>query len=111
MKNNIMKNRIKVEFKFGKHTIFKSPRDLTIIQLEHMKTSLALTCKCDVDDIEVIYNAPNKNLSSLDVSKNGLHFFDKMKLINGIKFPFELGSDEHLDAIKNGDLDDKLLFI
>lgn len=106
-----MKQRIKVEFKVGKHTIFKSPRELTIEQLENMKHALALTCRCQTEDIEVIYTAPNSNISKLDISKNGLHIWDSMKVISGLSLPFELGSDAHLDAILDGTIDNKLKFV
>ena len=106
-----MKHRTKVEIKFGSHTIFRSPRELTLQQLDNIKLALAMACRCDVDDIEVIYTKPNPILSSYEVSKLGkLLRYDGYLAIDKVSLPFELGSDVHLDAILDGTLEDKLKF-
>jgi len=107
-----MTHRTKIEMKFGTHTIFKSPRELTLQQLDHLKQALALTCKCQVDDIEVIYTKSNPNLSNYEISKLGKLFrLDGYLAIDKVSLPFELGSDQHLDAILDGTLENKLKFI
>jgi hypothetical protein len=107
-----MTHRTKIEMKFGTHTIFKSPRELTLQQLDHLKQALAMTCKCQVDDIEVIYTKSNPNLSNYEISKLGKLFrYDGYLAIDKVSLPFELGSNEHLDAILDGTLENKLKFI
>jgi len=104
--------RTLIEMKYGKHTIFKSPRQLTLKQLEHLKQALAMTCRCQVDDIEVIYTKSNPNLSNYEISKLGKLFkFDGYLAIDKVSLPFELGSNAHLDAILDGTLENKLKFV
>jgi hypothetical protein len=104
--------RTLIEMKYGKRTIFKTPRELTLLQLDHLKQALALTCRCQADDIEVIYTKSNPNLSNYEISKLGKIFrFDGYLAIDKVSLPFELGSDQHLDAILDGTLENKLKFI
>lgn len=107
-----MSQRTKLEFKVGNSVIFKTPRNITLENIENIKKALALSCKCDVDDIETIYKTPTIETSDYDVSKNGIQYWKTPFLdsFEGIRMTIELGSDEHLDAIKNGTLENILKF-
>lgn len=107
-----MSQRTKIEFKVGNSVVFKTPRNITIENIEHIKKALALNCKCSVDDIETIYKTPTIEMSDFDVSKDGIQNWNTPFLakFDSIRFNLVLGSDEHLDAIKNGTLENYLKF-
>jgi hypothetical protein len=107
-----MTPRTKIEFKVGNSVIFKTPRDLTLEQLDNIKQALSLTCKIDIADIEVVYNNTPIEMSEIDLSKNGLQHWKTpfLEVFGGIRLTLVLGSDEHLDAINNGTLEKYLKF-
>ena len=107
-----MSQRTKIEFKVGNSIIFKTPRNITLENIEHMKKALALNCKCNVDDIETIYKTPTVEISEFDVSKNGIQHWQTsfLKSFDGIKLNLVLGSDDHLDAMNDNTILDYLEF-
>lgn len=107
-----MSQRTKIEFKVGNSIIFKTPRNITLENIEHMKKALALNCKCNVDDIETIYKTPTVEMSEIDVSKHGMQHWETPFLakFDSIRLNLVLGSNEHLDAISNGTVENYLKF-
>lgn len=107
-----MSQRTKIEFKVGNSVIFKTPRDLTLEQLDNIKQALSLTCKCGIADIEVVYNNTPIEMSETDLSKNGLQHWKTpfLEAFGGVRLTLVLGSDVHLDAINNGTIEKYLKF-
>jgi hypothetical protein len=107
-----MSQRTKIEFKVGNSIIFKTPRNITLENIEHMKKALALNCKCNVDDIETIYKTPTVDTSEFDISKNGIQHWQTtfLKSFDGIKLKIDIESDSFLDAMNNNTLLDYLEF-
>jgi hypothetical protein len=107
-----MTPRTKIEFKVGNSVIFKTPRDLTLEQLDNIKQALSLTCKIDIADIEVVYNNTPIEMSEIDLSKNGLQHWKTpfLEAFSGVRLTLVLGSDAHLDAINNGTIEKYLKF-
>ena len=75
-----------------------------------MKVIISIGYKCKYEDIEVRFI--DSELSDIDVTTDGM--FDWMdceaRIISGVRLPFEIGSDEHLDAINSGLLETYLEF-
>lgn len=107
-----MTQRTKIEFKFNDRVIFSTQRNLSIEQLDCIKTSLALTCKIEMDDIEVIYHKIPLEMSEFDISKNGIQHWKTpfLESFGGVRLNLILGSNEHLDAINNGTIENYLKF-
>jgi len=105
--------RDKLLFKVGDEIIIEESVDLTINQINIIKMYITKEIGCFIDEIEVEHYQSNikQELSNLDCCDYGLIFFDEYPdEIKGIKLNLIIGSDEHLDAINNGTIENYLKF-
>ena len=105
--------RDKLLFKVDDEIIIEESIDLTIQQINIVKMYITKEIGCFIDDIEVEHYQCNvqQELSNIDCCEYGLVFYDEYPTeILGIKLDLVLGSDEHLDAINNGTIENYLKF-
>jgi hypothetical protein len=105
--------RDKLLFKVGDEIIIEESIDLTINQINILKIYITKEIGCFIDEIEVEHYQSDikEELSNLDCCSYGLIFCDKYPdEIQGLKLDFEIGSNEHLDAINNGTIENYLKF-
>lgn len=105
--------RDKLLFKVGDEIIVEESVDLTINQINIIKMYITKEIGCFIDEIEVEHYQSNikQELSNLDCCNYGLIFFDEYPdEIKGVKLNLIIGSDEHLDAINNGTIENYLKF-
>jgi len=103
---------MKVKFNIGTKTIIEKTGNVSDLQVKTMRKMIAHVYKCSENDIVTVFEA-EQEISNFDVTSDGI--FDWMdteaRIINGVKLNLIEGSDEHLEAISNGTLDDYLIFI
>lgn len=80
-----------------------------------MKIIIAEELNCEVDEIEVIYpTVPTikQDLSEIDVTMEGLFDWKDVNCnyITGVELSLKEGSDEYLDAVSSGTLENFLIF-
>lgn len=105
--------RDKLLFKVGDEIIVEESVDLTINQINIIKMYITKEIGCFIDEIEVEHYQSNikQELSNIDCCDYGLIFFDEYPdEIKGVKLNLIIGSDEHLDAINNGTIENYLKF-
>ena len=82
-------------------------------QIDEYKWLIASECECPFDDIDVETIDEATNLSEIDVNADGM--FDwkdvEYKILGGVKCSLVEGSDEYLDAMIKGNLQEYLIFI
>ena len=108
-----MKQRKKVLFKVNNEVVVEDSTDLKLNQIDELKWVIALECGCGYDDIEVEVLEESLDLSDeVDLTVDGLVFWKSLYItpIQGVVCLLEEGSDEYLDAINNGTLENHLLF-
>jgi len=104
--------RDKIIFKVDNEIIIEENIDLTIEQVNNIKIYICKEIGCFIDEIEVVFEkCTNKDLSLIDITPYGMVFYDEFPAsILGVTLDLVLGSDEHLDAISNGTLENYLNF-
>lgn len=107
-----MKARTKILFKINNVVVVEETSETIQDTVEKMKSIIAEECECCVDEITVEYEEL-PNLSEIDVSSDGMYYWTDcvFRYLNGVKLNIIKGSDEHLDAINKGNLEDYLVFI
>lgn len=106
--------KIEVLFKVKNQVIVCEPNDLSIDHIIVIKKIISEEYSCTCDEIDVEFKKTTI-LSEYDVSDEGMYNFTDgyPKLVTKVKllpFNFEIGSDEHLDAINDGTILDYLIF-
>lgn len=108
-----MSLRKKFVFKVNNQIVLEDTRELYPNQVDEMKWFVAKECSCHYDDVNVETVETSVALSEIDVDKFGL--FDWKSLdcnyLTGLKLSLVEGSDEHLDAVANGTLENFIVFI
>lgn len=108
-----MKARTKILFKINNEVILEESRDLYLNQIDELKNLIAKECDCTFDEVEVERVEMANDISEdIDVSNKGMHFWKSiyMQPIQGVYCILDEGSDEHLDAINNGTIEEYLSF-
>lgn len=105
--------RKKLLFKIRNEVIVEETTELFLDQIDKLKRVIAEECSCHVDDIDVeMVTDGKKEYSDFDVNENGMFFWeDYDRFIKGISTDLVIGSDEYLDAIIDGTILDKIIFI
>lgn len=108
-----MTNRRKIQFKVGKTIMVEELRDLSIEEIERLKVLVAQECECTPEDVEVdTIEAEIEMSEDIDVTDTGLVFWRSLSFdpIAGVRCKLIEGSDEYLDALNNGTLENHLEF-
>ena len=105
-------NRKITTFKIDNTVIVEETNDITIDAVERMKKYIAEGYGCTADDVEVEVIESPIELSGIDVTSNGMFSWldTDFILYKGVKCDLVIGSDEHLDAINNGSVENYLKF-
>jgi len=100
----------KILFKIKDEVVYIEDRDLEINGIENMKAIIARELECQVEDINLDYK-DIPEYSEIDVTYRGLIYWKSLFAIplSGVEILLVLGSDEHLDAILNGTIEDYLI--
>ena len=100
-----------IKFILNDTIISSDERDLNIPQIEAIKNVLAIRYKCDVNDIDVIFE--EKDVSEYDIGVDGMFMWKDLcpKYIKGVGLSIKEGSDQYLDSILNNTLEDYLIFV
>lgn len=111
-----MITRKKNLFKVNDQIVAEESVEMTIDMVEKMKWIIAEECQCPYDDIEVEYKTISTNSTDLseeiDVGVEGLHYWNSVypDPIQGLHCDLVIGSDEYLDAISNGTIEQHINF-
>lgn len=99
---------ITITFKHKERILYDTHSNLTIEGVENAKTLLSFLHKVDKDSIEV--ETEINELSEYDVSNLGMYKWTDTfpKKIKGVRLMLVEGSNEHLDAISKGTLENYL---
>lgn len=105
-------NRKITQYKIKDEIIFEDNKDLSLDAVERMKYYIAEAHGCTPDDVEVEAIDSVIELSDIDVTNDGLFSWSDVeyKIYSGIMLNLVEGSDEHLDAINNGSVENYLIF-
>lgn len=97
-----------IVFKLNDEIVLVEKRDLMLSEVDEMKNIIAQECECDVNDIDIETIDEVKDLSELDVIGGGLVYWSALypKIIGGVELLIDMGSDDYLDAMNKGSLND-----
>jgi len=105
--------RVKVLFKIKNEVVVEESGDLTLTDIEKFKWVVVEECEANYDDIDVEIIELPLELGDIDVGSTGMYNY-KDSYFNikvGVKFTLIEGSNEHLEAISNGTIEDYLIFV
>ena len=105
-------NRRRIVFKVKDTVILDDARDLTEPQIEYLKWFVVAEVTCKYDEVDVEFVEPKHELSDIDITDGGMFNWKSTNpnFITGFKLKDIVeGSDEYLDAIANGTLEDDYL--
>jgi len=108
-----MNNRKVIVFKVNGEVVAEERKDLTIDEVETMRWIVAEEIGVPIFDVEVEVKEVSIELSEdIDVGSEGLYSWKSIyfKPIQGLKCTLEEGSDEYLDALNSGTLEEYLIF-
>jgi hypothetical protein len=107
--NNVRKVLL---FKVNGEVVIEDSINLNLTEIDNVKEDIAICFEIPIDSIEVVISE-EKVMSDIDVSIDGLICWTDVVFepYKGLTLPFNEGSDEHLDAIKKGNLIDYVKFI
>jgi len=108
-----MKPRKVILFKVNGEVVCEEHQDLTIEQVEKMKWVVAEEIEVAIFEVEVEYQDLPINLSEeMDVGAEGMYFWKsfEFKTVQGVYSDLIEGSDEYLDAILDGTIENHLNF-
>lgn len=108
-----MKQRRKLLFKVHNEVVTEESEDLFINQIDEIKWIIAQELECSFDEVEVeVLEYPIEYSDEIDVTEEGLIFWKALhhKPIKGVFCELKEGSDEYLDAMLNGRLEEHLHF-
>lgn len=102
-----------IQFKIDGEVIIEKHDDLFLNQIDEIKWDLAQIFDITTDDIEVTSLEIHDELSTLDVTSEGLVYFNGAypNPIKGMTCVLKEGSDEFLDAMNNGTILDYIKFV
>lgn len=105
--------RVKILFKVNNEIVVEEDKDLSITDIEKMKWVIVEEIETDYDNIEVEVITFNTDLSDIDVGCTGMYDFKDtfFETKCGVKLDVDVGSDEYLDALNKGTLENYLTFI
>lgn len=111
-------NRRKILFKVDNTVMVEELRDLSIDEIERMKELVAQECECTPEDVEVTtvnaeIEVSDEVDSTTDANGKGILIFWRslsFTPIVGVQCSLIEGSDEYLDALNNGTLENYLDF-
>ena len=105
-------SRKKILFKVNGQVVVEETRDLYLNEIDEMKWIVASECSCHYDDVDTETIETTIELSEIDVTTEGA--FDwkdtTAQIICGVSCLLKPGSDEYLDALSKGILEDYLIF-
>ena len=104
----------KIKFKINGDVVFADNRELTLDDIDLVKKQIIKFFKVDVDDIEVATeNFEDMISDSIDVGVDGLIFYGDShhEPIIAIECIVPMDSDEFINAMTVGDVNDVLRFI
>jgi hypothetical protein len=103
----------KLIFKVKDQIVMEDRRDLYPNQIDELKWFVAKECSCHYDDVEVDVVENTTEMSEMDIDHIGL--FDWTSLdctyLTGLNLSIAEGSDEYLDALANGTLENFIIFV
>lgn len=100
---------VKTTFKYKNEIIYNICGDLTIEGVDTLKFILSQHLHINKENIDVEVDI--KDLSDFDIGQYGMHHIDTIyDKIKGVRLNLIEGSDEHLEAISNGTLENYLEF-
>lgn len=113
-----MPNRRKILFKVDNTIMVEELRDLTLNEIDKLKELIALECDCYPQDVEVVTVDAEVEMSedidsTTDMNGKGILVFWRslsFKPIVGVGCTLVEGSDEYLDAINNGTIEQYIDF-
>jgi hypothetical protein len=108
-----MKPRRKLLFKINNEVITEESEDLFFNQIDEIKWILAQEFECSFDEVEVeVLEYPIEFSEDIDVAEEGLIFWKSLhhKPVIGVFCEYDEGSNEYLDAMINGTLEENLHF-
>lgn len=108
-----MTNRKRILFKVDNIVMVEETRDLELTEIEKLKELVAQECDCTIDDVEVETVDSELEMSEdVDSTPDGLVFWKALcfDTIQGVYCQLQEGSDEYLDALNNGTLEQYLNF-
>ncbi len=108
-----MNVRIKTQFIVNGVIVHEEYTDLLVTSIDGMKAIIAQEMECDYSSITVKNIEPSKDLGDYDVDEKGIVDWKAcyFQPFTGVGLPFEIGSDEYLDALSKGNLEDYLIFV
>ncbi len=100
-------------FKVNNEIVIEEPRDLLVSQIESMKWIIASELECSYDEIDVETIDLPLDLSEIDVTTTGMFNWKDTqgKILTGVTLNLIEGSDEYLDALNKGELEDHIIFV
>jgi hypothetical protein len=108
-----MTTRRKILFKVDNAVMVEELRDLSIEEIERLKVLVAQECECNPEDVEVdTIEAEVEMSEDVDATDIGFVFWRSLSFepIVGVRSTLIEGSDEYLDAVNNGTLENYLEF-
>jgi len=108
-----MNARKKLLFKVDNEVVLEESGDLYLNHIDEIKWVIAEELECGFDDVEVeVFEFPIELSEEIDLTDEGLVFWKSLhhKPILGVFCEYEEGSDEYLDAILDGSIEEKLHF-
>lgn len=105
-----MNTQRKTIFLLDNEVVVEERKDVDINYIENMKAMICIVKGCKYADIEVQFI--ETDLSEIDVTTDGMfNWLDAdYKIYSGVKLNLIEGSDEYLDAINNGTVENYLEF-
>jgi hypothetical protein len=108
-----MTSRKKLIFKVNNQIVMEDRRDLYPNQIDELKWFVAKECSCHYEDVEVDIVENTLELSEMDIDNIGLFDWKSLDCIylSGLSLSIVEGSDEYLEALTNGTLEDFVIFV
>jgi hypothetical protein len=102
-----------IQFSINGEVIIEKHEDLYLNQIDEIKWDLANIYDITPDEVEVTKLDVDDELSTLDVSSEGLVYFNGIypHPIKGMTCVLKEGSDEFLEAIHDGTILDYIKFV
>jgi hypothetical protein len=101
---------VKLTFKHKDRIIYNASGELTIDGVDNVKTILSKHLNIDKENIDV--EIDTYELSNLDVGVYGIHNWDDPRniILSGVRVNLIEGSDQYLDCLNAGTLENYLEF-
>ena len=105
--------RVKVLFKINNQVVVEESGDISLTDIEKFKWVIVEECEANYDDIDVEIIKLPLELGDIDVGSTGMYNYKDsyFNIKTGVKLTLVEGSNEHLEAISNGTIEDYLIFV